>query len=597
MRSIRPSLLLVILAPIIGIMLLAGLALYFMVLRTVGNYADENIRSTLTSLLQNAVTIADSEVDRQNRESRIADAEAALVYQLNARIRFEDFARDQGIGLLVVADGALDFVTGVSQDDAKSIFESAKGAATWQVRSNVGGNYYVTSAGFTPWNWRVLLVKDGTDFDALVRQVKLIYGSSALALLATAGLLVFGLRQLMVRPIYQIAAEFSDGHAPTYRGVKELEHLSDSIGSMLNSLSAKTLHLETTLQSMSDAIAVFDSDMRIVAWNSKYVRLHRYPESLVRQGTHFEDIMRYNVDRGDYGPGDPEEQIAEIVERAKTINPPRFEVDRAGTSVEVRRAPMPDGGFVTTYTDITDKRQSARFEAANIAKSRFLENMSHDLRKPIAAVIEDCQLLLGHRDGLGSLERSLIENVRGNTSHLLGMVDELLEMSRIEAGQVEVKPSHFAIATVMGQAKRVIEPAAKTKGLTLKTDVNDGIEVRTDERLLSRILMNLLGNAVEYTSKGSISVSARQRGSEIEIKVADTGCGIPADKLEIVFEKFQRVQSTAGITRPGIGLGLGLAISREFAHLLGGNISVESEVGRGSTFMLTIPAEYGGVKQ
>ena len=598
MRSIRPSLLLVILAPIIGIMLLAGLALYFMVLRTVGNYADDNIRSTLTSLLQNAVTIADSEVDRQNRESRIADVEAALVYQLNARIRFEDFARDQGIGLLVVADGALDFATGVSQADVKSIFESAKGAATWQVRSDVGGNYYVTSAGFTPWNWRVLLVKDGTEFDALVREVKLIYGSSALALLATAGLLVFGLRQLMVRPIYQIAAEFSDGHAPTYRGVKELEHLSDSIGSMLNSLSAKTLHLETTLQSMSDAIAVFDSDMRIVAWNSKYMRLYRYPESLMRPGTHFEDFMRYNADRGDYGPGDPEAQISEIVERARTLNPPRFEVDRAdGTSVEVRRAPMPDGGFVTTYTDITDKRQSARFEAANIAKSRFLENMSHDLRKPIAAVIEDCQLLLGQRDGLGSLERALIENVRGNTSHLLGMVDELLEMSRIEAGQVDVKPSRFAVVTALAQAQRVIEPTAKTKGLTLKTDVKEGIEVHTDERLLSRILMNLLGNAVEYTGKGSITVSARQNGSELEIGVADTGCGIPADKLGIVFEKFQRVQSTAGITRPGIGLGLGLAISREFAHLLGGQISVESEVGRGSTFTLTIPMEYGGAKQ
>ena len=223
--------------------------------------------------------------------------------------------------------------------------------------------------------------------------------------------------------------------------------------------------------------------------------------------------------------------------------------------------------------------------------------MSHDLRKPIAAVIEDCQLLLGHRDGLGSLERSLIENVRGNTSHLLGMVDELLEMSRIEAGQVEVKPSHFAIATTLVQAQRVIEPVAKAKGLVLQTEVKDNLEVRTDERLLSRILMNLLGNEVEYTGKGSIAVSARQRGSEIEIKVADTGCGIPADKLEIVFEKFQRVQSTAGITRPGIGLGLGLAISREFAHLLGGNISVESEVGRGSVFMLTIPAEYGGVKQ
>ena len=132
-----------------------------------------------------------------------------------------------------------------------------------------------------------------------------------------------------------------------------------------------------------------------MAWNPQYLRLYRYPETLIRYGMHFSDLMRYNVDRGDYGPVEPEKQVDEILERARTLNPPRFEFDRAdGTSVEVRRAPMPDGGFVTTYTDITARRQSARFEAANLAKSRFLENMSHDLRKPIAAVIEDCQLLL-----------------------------------------------------------------------------------------------------------------------------------------------------------------------------------------------------------
>ncbi len=580
-------------------MLLGGLILYFLVLRTIGSYADENIRATLDSLLQNAVTIADSEVDRQNRESRVADAEAALAYQLNARIRFEDFARDQRVGLIVAADGTVDFVTGVSQGNAKSILESATGPGTRQVRSDSGATYYTTSASFTPWNWRILLVKDAADFNALVRQVQLIYGGSALALLAIASLLVFGMRQLMVRPIYQIAAEFSRGRAPAYKGVSELEHLSDSIGAMLRSLGAKTLHLETTLQSMSDAITVYDADLRLVAWNPQYLRLARYPETLIRHGMHFSDLMRYNIDRGDYGPGDPERQLDEIMERARTLNPPRFEVDRAdGTSMEVRRAPMPDGGFVTTYTDITDRRQSARFEAANLAKSRFLENMSHDLRKPIAAVIEDCQLLLiGGGSDLKNSERTILENVRDNTSHLLGMVDELLEMSRIEAGQVEVKPTAVEVPAAVAQALRVIEPAANAKGLVLRTDTENELEARTDGQLLARILMNLLGNAVEYTSKGSITVSSRRCGPSIEVKVSDTGSGIPADKLGLIFEKFQRVQSTAGITRPGIGLGLGLAISREFAHLLGGDIRVESELGKGSIFTLTIPAEYGEVRQ
>lgn len=580
-------------------MLLAGVILYFLVQRTVGGYADENIRATLDSLLQNAVTIADSEVDRQNRESHVEDVDGGLVYQLNARIRFEDFARDQGVGLIVVADGALDFVTGMPQESAKSMLKNVVGPGTRQVQSGTGASYYTASANFTPWNWKILLVKDAADFNALVREVQLIYGGSALALLGTAGLLVFGLRQYLVRPIYQIAAEFSGGRAPAYSGVKELEHLSDSIGAMLRSLGAKTLHLETTLRSMSDAIAVYDADLRLVAWNPQYLRVFRFPNALIRHGVHFSDLMRYNIDRGDYGPGDPEQQLDEIMARARTLNPPRFEVDRAdGTSFEVRRAPMPDGGFVTTYTDITDRRQSARFEAANLAKSRFLENMSHDLRKPIAAVIEDCQLLLiGGGSGLKQSEHAVVENVRDNASHLLGMVDELLEMSRIEAGQVDVKAKYVAVSAAVAQALRAVEPVAKAKSLTLETEMDNELEAKTDGRLLARILMNLLGNAVEYTSTGSITVSSRRNGPNVEVRVSDTGCGIPADKLGLVFEKFQRLHSTAGITRPGIGLGLGLAISREFAHLLGGYIRAESEVGKGSIFTLTIPLEYGEMRQ
>ena len=598
MKPFRPTLQFVILAPALALMLLSGLVLYFLVLKTVGTYVEENIRATLDSLLRNAVTIADSEVDRQNRESRVPDADAALVYQLNARIRFEDFARDQGVGLIVVTDGVVDFATGISPDDAQAILARSPAPGTQQVQSGAGGNYYVTSAGFTPWNWRILLVKSAADFDALVRQVRLIYSYSAFALAITAGLLILGLRQLLVRPIYQIAEEFSGGHEPTYRGVKELEHLSDSIGAMLQSLRAKTLHLETTLQSMSDGIAVYDSDMRLVAWNRQYVKLYRYPETLMRQGTRFADIMRYNADRGDYGQGDPEKQIAEIVERARTLNPPRFEIDRAdGTSVEVRRAPMPDGGFVTTYTDITFRKQSARLEAVNEAKSSFLENMSHDLRKPIAAVIEDCRLLLAERgSGLYQSEKAVIENVIGNARHLLGMVDELLEMARIEAGQIEVKPKAISLTATVAQALRVTEPAAKAKGLRLTAETEAELEANTDGRLLSRILMNLIGNAVEYTSEGAISVTSRRRGSDLEIQVADTGNGVPTDKLELIFDKFQRVESTAGITRPGIGLGLGLAISREFARLLGGDIRVASELGKGSTFTLNIPMQYNEVR-
>ena len=225
---------------------------------------------------------------------------------------------------------------------------------------------------FAPWNWRLVLVKDATAFQDLVAKVRFITIGSAAALLLITSLLVVWLRQVLVRPIYGIARDFAAGRAPGYKGLKELQVLSSSIGGMMDSLKAKTLHLETTLESMSDGISVFDADMRLVAWNEQYVRLYRYPPHLIRSGVSFTDIIRYDVDRGDYGPGDPEAQLARIVERARNLDPPRFEIDRAdGTSLEVRRAPMPDGGFVTTFTDITDRKRMSRlrrFLAPHVAE-------------------------------------------------------------------------------------------------------------------------------------------------------------------------------------------------------------------------------------
>ncbi len=593
---IRASLQSVVLVPVLVLMLAAGIALYFLVLRTVGDYADQSIKSNLAALLVTAVAIADSELDRQNREARADDSSAALQYQLNARMRFEDFARDQDVGLAVAVDGVRDFSTGMPEAGAGLALKALPSGEAGRIDVPGGESYYLGAATFTPWRWRIVLAKDSKNFDALIGQVRTIYAGSALGLALIAGLLLFWLRQMLVNPIYAIADEFSKGRAPHYEGVKELEHLSHSIGAMLESLRAKSLHLETTLDSMTDGISVFNAELRLVAWNRQYVRLYRYPEGFIRQGMRFADIMHYVVDRGDYGPGDPDSRLAEIVARARSLTPPRFEVDRPdGTSLEVRRAPMPDGGFVTTFTDITDRKQRTHFEAANEAKSQFLQNMSHDLRKPIAAIIEDTSLALADANGeLPVQAHETYENIRANAGHLLAMIDELLEMSRIEAGQVEVKVRLFALGPVLAQVLRVIEPSARTKGLEVTAEIEDGMEVHSDPRLLSRIVMNLAGNAVENTVAGGIRLSARLISDRLLVSVADTGIGIAPEKLDFIFDKFQRVAPTAGFTKPGMGLGLGLAISREFARLLGGGLTVSSELGRGSTFTLSIPSDHNG---
>jgi two-component system, sensor histidine kinase len=596
MKWPRASLQTMVILPVFLAMLAAGAALYFLVLRTVSDYASASISANVSSLIAGVRTIADAEVDRQNSEGHASDANAALDYQLNARLHFEDFARGHGIGIVILADDVPDFVTGLPHADAAAIQALLPIKEISRIELPSGKGYYAGEARFTPWDWQFVVASDARNFDVLIGEVQKIYLGTAIGIALIAALLFYWLRRELVRPIYAIAHAFSEGRAPHYRGVKELEHLSTSIGDMFEDLGAKTMHLATTLESMSDGIAVFDSDLRLVFWNSHYVRLYRYPEDLVRPGMKFADIIRYNIDRGDYGPSNPGERLQEIVERARTLQPPRFEIDRAdGTSMEVRRAPMPDGGFVTTYTDITDRRQRSRFEAANEAKSQFLQNISHDLRKPITAIIEDARLAETiELAEMAPERRRPFANIGANASYLLDMIDGLLEMSRIEAGQIEVHLQDVDVQPVMAQVMRLIEPSARTRGLSTDMKVESGLSVIADPRLLHRILVNLVGNAVDNTMAGRVNLTARGLDGGVVIDVADTGRGIPPGRIEDVFEKFSRLTPNAGMARPGSGLGLGLAISREFARLLGGSLTARSEVGKGSVFTLFLPSRSEG---
>ncbi len=272
----RPSLQIVILGPALALILLAvWCSTFSFFARSV--YADENIRATLESLLRNAVMIADSEVDRQNREGDVSDVNAALTYQLNTRMRLEDFARDQAVGVVVLADNVVDFATGLAESDARAIAAQARDGESTQAKDAREQTHYIASARFAPWNWQIVLAKDAGDFQTLIGQVRRIYIGSAIALLMTVGLLLIGLRQFLIRPIYLIAEEFGAGETSGYRGIAEFEHLATRIGEMMRSLRAKTLQLETILQSMSDAITVYDADLRLSVWNRQYEKLYHIP--------------------------------------------------------------------------------------------------------------------------------------------------------------------------------------------------------------------------------------------------------------------------------------------------------------------------------
>jgi len=255
---------------------------------------------------------------------------------------------------------------------------------------------------------------------------------------------------------------------------------------------------------------------------------------------------------------------------------------------------------VGTHTDITSfvlvneelKRTQAAAEAANAAKSDFLANMSHELRTPLNSILGMTHLLMG--SVLPAPQRELVESVHKGSVNLLEIVNDILDLSKIEAGEVELESIGFDLAYVLDSAVMTLEQLAREKKLDLISRYSPAALpcIMGDPLRLSRILMNLISNAIKYTDAGRIEVFAQPQDLpdgrvEIRFEVKDSGIGIAADKLEKVFDKF--VQADTSTTRRYGGTGLGLAITRELVELMGGSIGAESTAGAGSTFWFSIP--------
>ncbi|MBW7910265.1 MAG: response regulator [Alphaproteobacteria bacterium] len=256
--------------------------------------------------------------------------------------------------------------------------------------------------------------------------------------------------------------------------------------------------------------------------------------------------------------------------------------------------------LIGAHTDVSDfvrmneqlKRAQEVAEAANIAKSDFLANMSHELRTPLNSIIGMTHLLMGST--LPAPQRELVESVHKSSANLLEIVNDILDLSKIEAGEVTLESLGFDLSYVLDSVLMTLEQLAREKGLSLVGRYNPSAlpYIVGDPLRVSRILMNLISNAVKYTEKGSVEVFAQATptadGSvEICCEVRDTGIGIPPEKQAQIFDKF--VQADTSTTRRYGGTGLGLAITRELVELMGGTIGVESAMGSGSTFRFVIP--------
>jgi PAS domain S-box-containing protein len=245
---------------------------------------------------------------------------------------------------------------------------------------------------------------------------------------------------------------------------------------------------------------------------------------------------------------------------------------------------------ITRMRDELSVREAKKVaERANEAKSQFLGVMSHELRTPLNAVLGYAELLITETKGpVNAGQREQLERIRISARHQLELVEELLTYTRLEAGRDEPRLMETDLRRAIHDVAELVRPQAETKGLTLEVSTPEApLLAVTDPAKLRQILLNLVGNAIKYTERGTVAISLARSGPRIVAEVRDTGPGIPPDKLEYIFEPFARVDET--LTRETPGTGLGLAIARQSAVLLGGTLQVRSAPGTGSTFTLELP--------
>jgi signal transduction histidine kinase len=244
---------------------------------------------------------------------------------------------------------------------------------------------------------------------------------------------------------------------------------------------------------------------------------------------------------------------------------------------------------VRLFHEIEDK--SRQIEIASRHKSGFLASMSHELRTPLNAIIGFTRIVMRRsQERIEPKQFENLEKILASGQNLLSLINAVLDLAKIESGHVEIAAAEIQPALVLEQCLLTVEPLIKD-GVVLTKAFDERLpRMLVDEERLRQIVVNLLSNAAKFTASGSIEVGARETGDSIEIAVTDTGIGIPAEKLELIFEEFE--QASAGTTRDYGGTGLGLAIARRLARLMGGDIRAESAPGAGSVFTLTLPLRF-----
>jgi len=368
------------------------------------------------------------------------------------------------------------------------------------------------------------------------------------------------------------------------------------------------------IESISEGFSLYDADDKLIVCNSRYRDLFASHADVMQPGTSFETIVRTAVDRGliEEADGRSDAWVRERLERHQGPGATHVQHRSDGRWIRVSERKTASGGVVATYTDITElkqheaeladlvgKLQIARDAAneANRTKSSFLANMSHELRTPLNSIIGVTEMLqedardLKREDQIEPLDR-----VARAARHLLALINDILDLSKIEAGRMELHLESFPVAPVIHDVVNTIETLAARNANRIVVDCGPEVGMmHSDQMRIRQTVLNLVSNATKFTKDGTITISVRRQqeagGEWITIAVADSGIGMTPEQMGKLFQEFSQADSST--TRQYGGTGLGLAISKRFCQMMGGDIVVESTPGRGSTFTVRLPTNIG----